>query len=283
MTKIKTGAVLLAALLSTAAFTAPAYAAKKTKSPAVALVGSAPTLNANPLARAFDCTSQLTAVAPKPIRIAVGKVGDYTGKFSNEASEGGFRVTQGGALMVSSALGKLKNVQEVERAEAPISDIEDALTRAQLLRDGTELRSLTAGQVDGSDYYITGGITEVNYNIRSGGGKVGVSNVYAGKRTYTMNVAADLKIVETKSRRVIKTIPVQKQIIGYETSAGIFSFFGDYLVDLDFGSKGQEPFQQGVRAALEYGTLELIAAVAPSSDDYYVKTCRPMAENLFGQ
>jgi curli production assembly/transport component CsgG/holdfast attachment protein HfaB len=185
--------------------------------------------------------------------------------------------------MISSALGKLKNVQEVERVETQVADIDDLLTRQQLLRDGDKLRSLTTGQIDGSDYFITGGITEVNYNIRSNANKVGVSNIYAGKRTYTLNVAADLKIVETKSRRVIKTVPVQKQITGYETTAGIFSFFGDYLIDLDIGSKGQEPLQQGVRAALEYGTLELISAVAPSSDDYYVKTCRPIAENLFGQ
>ena len=270
---------ILAALLASAAC-APAHAASK-KAIATNL-GSTPTVNANPLAAGFDCTSKLTAQASRPLRIAVGKVGDYTGKFSNEASEGGFRVTQGGALMISSALGKLTNVDQVERLDTQVADIDTLLAKSQLLRDGDNLRGLTAGQYDGSDYFIIGGITEVNYNIRSGGGKVGVSNIYGGKRTYTMNVAADLKIVETKSLKVVKTISVQKQITGYENTFGLFTFKGDYLFDLDFGSKGQEPLQLGVRSVLEYGTLELISAVAPNRD-YYAATCRPYAEAMFGK
>ncbi|AXQ68790.1 putative transcription activator protein hfaB [Caulobacter phage CcrPW] len=278
--KVYIRAALAVALLASAA-AMPAQAASK-KKPIATNLGSTPTVNADPLAAGFTCTSQLTAQAARPLRIAVGKVGDFTGKFSNEASEGGFRVTQGGALMISSALGKLANVDQVERLDTQVADIDTLLAKSQLLRDGDALRGLTAGQYDGSDYYIIGGITEVNYNIRSGGGKVGVSNIYGGKRTYTMNVAADLKIVETKSLKVVKTISVQKQITGYENTFGLFTFKGDYLFDLDFGSKGQEPLQLGVRSVLEYGTLELISAVAPNRD-YYAATCRPYAEAMFGK
>src|SRR5690606_32223161 len=96
------------------------------------------------------------------------------------------------------------------------------LVRGQLIQDLTadlntgapvSLRNLTAGQYYGSDYYIVGGITEVNYAIRTGGAELGVSLFEAGKRYYVMNVAAVLRLVNTRTLRVEKTVSVQKQII----------------------------------------------------------------------
>jgi len=273
---------LAATVLAASAMASAADARTKTKAQVAPVVGTAPTLNSNPLKSGFDCVGQLTAQSPTPIRVAVGKVNDYTGKFSNEASEGGFRVTQGGSLMVISALGKLPNVDVIERLDTQVADIDLLLSKVSLVRDGNVVRGMTAGMYDGADYYIVGGITEVNYNLRSSVGEVGVSNIGAGHRVYTMNVAADLRIVDARSLKVIKTISVQKQIKGYENKAGVFSFFGDYLVDLNFGSKGQEPLQMGVRSVLEAGTLELVAAVTPNKD-FYANSCRAHTEAVFGQ
>lgn len=274
---------LVAALLSTTALASEASAKPKARPDSTPMLGSAPTLNRSPMDRAFQCMSSITSQSPRPLRISVGNIRDYTGKFSNEASEGGFKITQGGSLMVISALGKLQNVDIIERFDTSIAEQEAGLAKSKLIRDpegsGEVVRGLTAGQYDGSDYYITGGITEVNYNIRSGGAALGISNIGAGKRVFVMNVGADLRLVDAKTLKVVKTIPVQKQIYGVETKAGIFSFFGDYLVDLDAGTKSQEPIQMGVRTALELGTLELLSSVVPNSD-YYQNTCR--AETLVG-
>lgn len=277
MKSILKTAVAVSAVLALSAGVAEAKPRKESGP----MVGSAPTLNVSPMDSAFMCMSSLTAQTPRPLRISVGNIRDYTGKFSNEASEGGFKITQGGSLMVISALGKLQNVELVERFDMTIAETEAALAKNKLLQDpeggGLIVRPVTAGQYEGSDYYITGGITEVNYNIFSGGAALGISNIGAGKRVFVMNVAADLRLVDSKTLRVVKTIPVQKQIYGVETKAGIFSFFGDYLVDLDAGTKSQEPIQMGVRAALELGTLELLSAVVPNSE-YYRDTCRSQAE-----
>ena len=55
---------------------------------------------------------------------------------------------------------------------------------------------------------------------------------------------------------------LQKQITGYEVSVGVFNFFGDTLVEINAGTKNQEPLQLGVRTVLELGTLELVSTVA---------------------
>jgi curli biogenesis system outer membrane secretion channel CsgG len=223
--------------------------------------GTPVTPNVTPYEQSFACVDGLLANAGK-VRIAVGNVKDFTGKFSNEASQGGYQITQGGSLMVISALGKLdpRHVSVIERYDTAVPDMELTLSKAQLLRDDNKVRVPTAGQVLGSDYYIVGGITEANYNIQSGGAELNVNGVGGGGRIFVMNIAADLRLVDTKSLEVVKTVSLQKQIQGYETKANIFRFFGTELVDFNAGNKQQEPIQLGVRSVLNAGTLELVSA-----------------------
>jgi outer membrane protein OmpA-like peptidoglycan-associated protein len=123
------------------------------------------------------------------------------------------------------------------------------------------------GSILRSDYYIIGGITELNYNIQSGGFEFAINNSGIKDRTYTMNIGVDLRIVDTKSLRVVKTVSLEKQITGYEVGADTFRFFGNRLFDVNVGAKNQEPLQLGVRTVLEQGTLELISAVAGGQAD----------------
>lgn len=237
--------------------------------------------NVTPDESGFACTDHLLAEKGRHLRIAVGQVKDYTGKFTNEAQGGGYKITQGGALMVMSALGKLdpRYIEQTERYDTAIPDVELTLSKSQLVRDGDKVRVPRAGQIDGSDYYIVGGITEVNYDIASGGAELNITGVGAGARYYVMNIAADLRIVDTKSLKVIKTVSLQKQIVGQEVEANIFRFFGNQLVDFNAGDKHQEPLQLGVRSVLEAGVLELVSA----ADGVNFAPCRPIIEAKFAK
>jgi curli biogenesis system outer membrane secretion channel CsgG len=209
--------------------------------------------------------------------IAVGDIRDYTGK--NNQNEG-FAITQGGSLMAYSALGKMKpGVVIHERFDTRIADAELAYMTNRQLGDGNThkvdgpdgpdgvasevpWKPYFGGTVLQSGYYIVGGITEVNYNIQSGGGHFLIGNVGPRSRTYVMNVAVDLRIVGTQSLKVFETVSVQKQIIGYEVGAGLFQFFGNNLFDIEAGMKNQEPLQLGVRMAIEDAILQLVASVS---------------------
>jgi len=117
------------------------------------------------------------------------------------------------------------------------------------------------GTIMETDYYIVGGITELNYNISSGGAEARINGVGPQARTFTVNVAADLRVVDTRSLAVVHTTSLQKQVVGYEVGFQIFRFFDNDLVDLNAGLKNQEPLQLAVRTTLELGVLELIGAV----------------------
>jgi curli biogenesis system outer membrane secretion channel CsgG len=217
--------------------------------------------------------AELLSGRARPPVIAVGDVRDYTGKYSvNE----GNAITQGGALMVTSALGKLGGaVTLAERFDPTIAERELGYTDRRQLGDGVihdvaGASGAAAGRVPwlpyyggsiaASDYYIVGGITELNYDIRSGGVDVAVSQLGPKARTYTESVAIDLRIVDTRSLVVVRTISLTKQFTGYEVGFNLFRFFGSNLFDIDAGAKGQEPLQLGVRTALEEATMRLVGA-----------------------
>jgi len=230
--------------------------------------------NRTPMDAALACyAGWLGSRGNKPLVIAVGDVRDYTGKYSvNE----GNAITQGGALMVASALGKLRgSVRIAERFDPVIAERELAYADRRQLGDG-KVHDLAGpsgkqvvpwvpyfgGSIAASDYYIVGGITELNYDIRSGGIETGINSVGPKARTYTQSVALDLRIVDTRSLLVVRTVSLTKQFTGYETGFGIFRFFGSDLFDINIGAKGQEPLQLGIRTALEEATMRLVAAVS---------------------
>lgn len=238
------------------------------------LIGATARDNRTPMDPAFACFSaELSAARSKPVVIAVGDVRDFTGKYS--VSEG-TAITQGGALMVSSALGKLAGpVTLAERFDPTIGERELGYTDRRQLGDGSAHNVGGAngpssvpwlpyygGSIAASDYYIVGGITELNYNIRSGGAEVRVGQVGPKVRTYTQSVAIDLRIVDTRSLLVARTVSLTKQFTGYEVGFNTFRFFGSDLFDVNIGAKGQEPLQLGIRTTLEEATMRLVGAVA---------------------
>ena len=236
---------------------------------------TAPVDNVTPVENGFACfaANYLSRTPVRPV-FSVGRITDQTGKFSNEASAGGFQVTQGMTNMVYTALGKLSpsvyglpdspDFNIVERSDTGITESELNLAKQSLLADTSEangLRHVRGGQIVGTDYYITGAITEINYNIDSGGAELFVNQIGAGKRVYTMSVAMDLRVVDSKSSRVIKTVSERKVIRGYEVKASVFNFLGIYLFDLNAGRKAEEPIELGVRATMESALLKLVGAV----------------------
>ena len=249
------------------------------------LISSKPTPNNTPLTTKLNCYGDLLAAAHKGhIAIAVGNIRDYTGK-QNDLE--GFLVTQGGALMAYTALGNLvPGISLYERFDTQIADAELAYISNRQLGDG-QMHEATDPQtgetsevpwkpyygdsVLQSDYYIVGGITELNFNIQSGGGELNVNNVGGKGRIYTMNVGIDMRIVGSQTLKVYDTVSVQKQITGYEVGAEIFRFFDTDLWDVYAGAKNQEPLQLAVRMAIESAILDLL----PSVTDVKPNDCQP--------
>jgi curli biogenesis system outer membrane secretion channel CsgG len=266
------------------------------KGEAATLLGPSVRTNQTPLEHSLACfADHLATTQYRTTIIGVGEIKDYTGKYSiNE----GNAVTQGGSLMVYSALGKLGNVITIaERYDPSIAERELGYTDRRQLGDGQfhdvdgqKVRWLPyfGGSIAKSDYYIVGGITELNYNISSGGAELGMNGIGGKSRVYNQSVAIDLRIVDSKTLLVLKTVSLTKQYTGHEVGLNIFRFFGSDLFDINLGSRAQEPLQLGIRATLEEATMRLVGAVTRIDPEpcLQMRTARysaQPAEKLYGE
>jgi curli biogenesis system outer membrane secretion channel CsgG len=171
-------------------------------------------------------------------------------------------------LMAMSALGKA-GVPMVERFDTSVAEMELKYANNKLIGDERQpgdFRKIMAGSIPGSDYYLVGGITELNFNIRSEGvgGDGGGTATNAVKGTvggsmYVMNVGVDLRLVDTNTLEVVDVISYQKQIIGRQISAGVFDFLGQQFFDASVGESALEPIQLAVRSTLERAVLEMMS------------------------
>jgi len=235
-------------------------------------IGNAPVIaNPTPYSAALYCMADYARRynLPSP-RIAVGRISDYTGTVS---ADGGRQITGGASLMAMTALAK-SGARIVERYDTSVSEMELRYANNRLIgdegaggADDVQYRRILAGSVPGTDFYIIGGITEVNYNIRSGGFDMAagqaetdtpLSTAFSGK-AFVMNVAIDLRLVQTTTLEVVDVISYQKQIIGREISAGVFDFLNGNVFDISAGEGGLEPVQLAVRALIERATVEFMA------------------------
>lgn len=231
-------------------------------------IGNAPvTANPTPYSAALTCMGAYARNGGvTPPRIAIGRILDYTGK---QEPEGGAKITQGASLMAISAFAKA-GARLVERYDTSVSELELKYANNKLIGDGggnNNYRKITAGSVPGSDFYLVGGITELNYNIASNGidafgGDVDVDDPkgFFNAKSYVLNIGLDLRLVETRTLEVIDVISYQKQIIGKEIGAGIFAFFNNQnIIDVSAGGRALEPVQLAVRSVIERAVLEMSA------------------------
>jgi curli production assembly/transport component CsgG/holdfast attachment protein HfaB len=227
-------------------------------------IGGSPVIsNETPYSTALRCMSRYTQ--QRPLRIAVGQIADYTGK--NESDNSGRKLTQGAALMAMSALSK-SGVQLVERFDTSVAEMELKYANNKLIGNDQpqagDYRRIMAGSIPGSDYYLVGGITELNFNIRSeganGDGGQTTTNGIKGSASaslYVMNVGLDLRLVDTNTLQVVDVISYQKQIIGHQIQAGVFDFMGQTFFDASVGESALEPVQLAVRSVIERAVLEM--------------------------
>ncbi|WP_421787114.1 holdfast anchoring protein HfaB [Hyphobacterium sp.] len=228
-------------------------------------IGNAPvTPNPTPYTDALVCLASTARAQGRPSpRIAVGRISDYTGAGNPEG--GGPAITQGASLMAMSAFAKA-GINLVERFDTSIAEYDLRFANNRLIGDNAEedgFRQIYAGSVPGVDYAVVGGVTELNFNIRSqgldflGGDRIDSdpTGVFNG-RLYVMNVAIDLRMYDAETLEIVDVISYQKQIIGREVSAGVFSFWGDAVIDISTGGRSLEPIQLAVRSLIERAVLE---------------------------
>lgn len=257
-------------LLSTSAVLALGLSACATTSeppaPVRPLVGPNEQVVETNFTPALECLSEHVRAQSYPApRIAVGHITDLTGATDYFA---GRRITQGAALMAMTALAD-SGMRVIERYDMGVIEVELNYAQNGLVRDSEQtLREVQAGQLQGADLYIVGGITEFNPNIRSSAAELSIDGLgdedgigIIGGNSYTIDVGIDLRLVDVRSSEVLSVRSFRKQVIGRERSAGIFEFVGGNIVDFNAGQRALEPVQTAVRTMIDRAVFEFVGAL----------------------
>lgn len=217
------------------------------------LYGAAVTNNDTPYSQCLGALGQ-RAGSNLPV-FAVGEVADKTGQFQPTGNGTSTVLTQGVSEMVMSALYKTRKARLVERYDLRIPLAQAKMAEQRLT---SAENAIVPGTVRGSDFVLMGALTELNYNIVSGGGRLAVGGIGAGARSVVINVGLDLRVVNSRTFEVPYVTSLQKQIIGFEVEANVFRFFGTQLVEFDAGMRKNEPVQLGVRSVVEMAVYQIM-------------------------
>lgn len=193
-----------------------------------------------------------TTTAKKPT-LTVGQISDKTGQKTYAKYSDSSELTQGVSEMVISAFFKTRQVTLTERL-----DIRVPLAEQQLVQSKAIALPVSRMNVVPSNFVVLGALTELNYNISSGGARLFVAGSGGGVRKAVINVGLDLRLVDVRTFRTIYVTSLQKQIVGYEIETGIYRFFGDQLIEFDAGAVKNEPLQLGVRSVVELATYQIL-------------------------
>lgn len=228
--------------------------------------GPVPIANSTPHDEALICLSKSPEVRRSGIILAVHTISDQTNKFN--ADEGSF-VPRDSAAMLITALQKA-GMGQVNRTNTVVTEWEIARAKEQLLGDGgtstvgnqtVEFRPVTKGSIRGSDYVIDGNLTQLDFNTYSGGAEATVGGIGAGARVFALTAAADIRVTDTRTTRIVRAGSYAKQALGTEVFASVFRFFSNEMFDVKIGDKSQEGLHAGVRWLMAEAAYDIVSSL----------------------
>ncbi len=203
-------------------------------SPVRPISGPAPTVSKTPMRRALSCL----AGYPRPnIRVGVSDIVDGTGTMEGGA-QNSRALSQRPDMMMIIALSRA-GTQLVNRSSVSVAEwelnkaMEKKLGEGRASKMGEQIvpyRPVRAGGLVGSTHYVTGAITELNWNLDAGVAEAGGYSFGAGRRVYRISIALDIMVTETETTRVVYAESFNKQLIGIETNSNFFRFFANNAV-----------------------------------------------------
>ncbi|MFN3890618.1 MAG: CsgG/HfaB family protein [Beijerinckiaceae bacterium] len=263
------------------------------------MVGPAPRLNMTPMAGALACMKHVRG--RQDLRIGVSDLVDGTGVMEG-LSQNSRALSQRPDMMMVVALSAA-GAQLVNRSSVNVAEWELNKAMEKKLGDGrstvvenqpVNFRPVKAGTLLGSTHYVTGAITELNWNIASGVAEGGAYSAAIGKRTYRISIAVDIVVTNTQTTEIVHARSYKKQLVGMETTANFFRFFARdsilgaiaqgngttkavtdalELFNANLGEKQNEPTQTALRWVIELAAYDIMRSLrrgAGSQCDQYL-------------
>ena len=241
------------------------------------ITGPAPYSNKTPMQAALVCLRASTSATPD-VRLGVADFVDGSGASLGDGDVNGRYFSQRPDLMLIVALAKT-GVRLVNRTSTAVAEWEMRQAMDRRLGEGKpvvvgqtrfDYRPVRAGEFLGSTYYVNGAITEINWSVSSNVEEGGFLGATAGRRTYRVSIAIDMVVTNSLTTEVVFARSYSKQLVGYESGAGVFRFVEASIMpksrvelfQANIGQKQNEPVQAALRWLVELAGYETVSALS---------------------
>ncbi len=252
--------VLVVLILFYAKVAPPMYLQKRVVKPPPQKVVASPEF-ASPVINLTEVTEKLLSlsVPEKRIPVAVYGLWDKTGQLKDDqlAARKSTAVSQGASEMLITALGRSRQFRILDRV-----NFKDLMTE-QDLRGKKRLAANDpypeVNKLIGAKYIIAGAITEYNCDVITTGGGLKIAGIGGETKFARATAAIDLRVTDTTTGEVVKTLSMRDRIIGTMVGLNLFSFLKTkYLYEFEAGRARQEPINLVVRRLIETMVYELV-------------------------
>lgn len=253
--------------------------------------GPAPRFSMTPMSHALAC---LRSLPKNDLRIGVSEITDGTGVMEGGA-QNSRALSQRPDMMMVVALSNA-GASLVNRSSVNVAEWEMGKAMEKKLGDGRAammdlekvyFRPIKSGVLLGSTHYITGAITELNWNIDSGVAEGGAYSASLGRRTYRISIAVDIVVTDTVTTRIVHARSYTKQVVGIEQNANFFRFFAQSailkavaagnppaaaltqameLFNANIGEKQNEPTQTALRWVIDLAAYDIMRTLNGSGE-----------------
>ena len=254
--------------------------------------GPAPRLNSTPMAVALAC---LRNQRSNDLRVGVSDFVDGTGVMEG-GTQNSRALSQRPDMMMVVALAN-SGAKLVNRSSVNVAEWEMGKAMEKKLGDGrptlieqqsVDYRPIKTGVLLGSTHYVTGAITELNWNIESGVAEAGAYSASVGRRTYRIGIAVDVVVTDTRTTEIVHARSYKKQLVGVETNANFFRFVSNNsmlnavtngtatsanitqameLFNANLGERQNEPVQTALRWVIELAAYDVMRNLKHTGSD----------------
>ena len=252
------------------------------------LTGPLPRENTTPMVAALAC---LRTHRTDGLRLGVSDFVDGTGAMDGGTQNSRALSQRPDMMMVTALAGAGAHL--VNRTSVNVAEWELNKALEKKLGDGRpamidqhaiDFRPVKAGILLGSTHYVSGAITEMNWNIDSDVQEGGAFSIAAGRRTYRISIAIDVMVTNTQTTEIVFARSYKKQLVGFETNANLFRFVNRSslsaiaaagntaaaavaatsaleLFEANIGEKQNEPTQTALRWLIELSAFDIMRNV----------------------
>lgn len=195
--------------------------------------------------------------------VAVYKFRDQTGQYkpSESGANWSTAVTQGGTNILLKALEDSGWFVPIERENVSNLLNERKIIRSsrQQFSDGKESESNLLPPLLYAGIILEGGIVSYDANLITGGFGLRYFGTGGGGQYRQDRVTVYLRVISTKSGKILKTVYTSKTVLSQAVDIGVFRFVSfQRLLEAETGITYNEPSELAVTEAIEKGVYSLV-------------------------